>query len=111
MYQNDAELLFPARVIPHLRGLRGPAWHDLIERTTRACPGAVDELAFSLMMIRLDGCLTCTSDSHRALRGCTSCARQSVTRFKGSDDELLQRFELARCDILCYLAEGGPAAD
>jgi len=73
----------------------------------------VDYLAFAfgLMMIRLDGCLTCHADSYRAMRGCTTCAQQTIARFKGSDEELLQRFEWARRDVLCYLAEGRVAAD
>ncbi|MBI4769883.1 MAG: hypothetical protein HY784_05565 [Chloroflexi bacterium] len=111
MYQSDAEMLFPSRVIPHLRALRGPVWQALIDRLSGAGEGDEDDLAFGLMMIRLDGCLTCHADSYRAMRGCTTCAQQTIARFKGSDEELLQRFDWARRDVLCYLAEGRVAAD
>ena len=30
MYQNDAEMLFPARVIPQLEDLRGEPWRKLV---------------------------------------------------------------------------------
>jgi hypothetical protein len=62
-----------------------------------------DKLAFMLMMIRLDGCLRCDADSYRAMRGCGLCARQIVRRFKGSDEDLIKQFDLARKDVLGFL--------
>ena len=111
MYQNDTEMLFPPRVIPALRTLRGVCWQELADRASQACEGHIDELAFSLMMIRLDGCLNCHADSYRAMRGCTTCAQQAVMRFKGTDEDLLQRFEMARKEIDCFLADGTPVND
>ncbi len=106
MYQSDAEILFPARVIPLLRNLRGQAWQQLVDHVTAQPPESVEIQAFTLMMIRLDGCLTCHADSYRAMRGCTLCAQQTITRFKGSDEELLSAFEQARRDVLRWHATG-----
>ncbi|RPI97083.1 MAG: hypothetical protein EHM39_10060, partial [Chloroflexi bacterium] len=87
MYHNDAEMLFPVRVIESLRLLRGDRWQALVDRVLVRSEHDPDLLAFSLLMIRLGGCLSCGPDSYRAIRGCTLCAKQSVARFKGSDDE------------------------
>ena len=106
MYQTDAEILFPARVIPQLRNLRGGDWQKLVDGVTSQPHGSVEEQAFCLMMIRLDGCLTCHSDSYRAMRGCTLCAQQTVARYKGSDADLIAAFEQARRDIAGWHANG-----
>ncbi|MEW6567152.1 MAG: hypothetical protein AB1449_03105 [Chloroflexota bacterium] len=97
------ELLFPPQSIPHLRQIRGEAWKALIDRVTSLPEDHPEALAFSLMMIRLDGCLGCETDSYRAMRGCTPCARQMLRRFKGSDSELLRRYREALEDVCSYL--------
>ncbi len=108
VYQKDAEVLFPPRVIQALRALRGPLWQQLVEQIL-ACPeNHPDMLAFNLLMIRIDGCMTCHSDSFRAMRGCTMCARQAISRYKGSDEDLLMQWESARTEILHWLDTGIP---
>jgi hypothetical protein len=99
MYQSDAEILFPARVISLLRNLRGQEWKQLIDHALEQEAGSLEEQAFCLMMIRLDGCLTCHADSYRAMRGCTLCAQQTIARFKGSDHELVKAYEQAKTDL------------
>lgn len=106
MYQNDAEILFPARVIPSLRNLRGPEWQQLIDCILQLEDGSLEEQAFTLMMVRLDGCLTCHADSYRAMRGCTLCAQQTIARFKGSDHDLIIAFEQSKADILRWHETG-----
>lgn len=106
MYQNDAEMLFPARVIALLRNLRGQEWQQLVDHVVCQMIGSIEEQAFCLMMIRLDGCLTCHADSYRAMRGCTLCAQQTITRFKGSDHDLILAYEQARADILRWQETG-----
>ena len=106
MYQNDAEMLFPSRVISLLRNLRGVEWQQLVDQVLCEGEGSVDEQAFGLMMIRLDGCLTCHADSYRAMRGCSLCAQQTITRFKGTDPELLQAYQQARKDIMQWHKTG-----
>lgn len=104
MYNSDTELLFPPRVIPALRSLRSEAWRELVERVQRLESTDAERMAFVLLMIRLGGCATCHSDSFRAMRGCTQCARQTVRRFRGEDSELQELFSQARRDIDAYLA-------
>ena len=102
MYQPDAELLFPARVIPALEGLRGERWDELVQSVCAQPEGSLDELGFSLMMIRIGGCMTCHAGSHRARLGCTVCAQQTARRYKCSDEDLTVEFQQARADVKAY---------
>jgi hypothetical protein len=106
MYQSDTEMLFPTRVIPTLKHLRGEGWKNLVEKVAAASDGDDPTLAFGLMMIRLNGCLTCHSDSYRAMRGCTACAQQSITRFKEGDEGLVKLYQKAWRDVRLYLEDG-----
>lgn len=105
MYQSDTEILYPMRVTPHLRNLRGELWRELVDQVRTLPPTSLDQLAFGLLLVRLSGCLTCHTHSYRALRGCTLCATHSVRRFRGDDTELLRLFEEARADVAKYLEE------
>ncbi|MGD0575585.1 MAG: hypothetical protein ABSB61_09530 [Anaerolineales bacterium] len=98
-------MLFPLRVSHSLRDLRGISWRHLVDRVSRLEEDDPDALAFALMMIRLDGCMTCQADSYRAMRGCTACARQAVLRFRGSDPELVKLYDRAHKDILVFLED------
>lgn len=106
MYQEDTEMLFPSRVIPSLKGLRGAGWKDLVEKVAKRPDGSDETLAFGLMMIRLNGCLTCHADSYRAMRGCTACAQQNVARFKETDGALVKLYHAAEKDVNRYLKDG-----
>lgn len=106
MYQSDAEMLFPTRVIPALKHLRGKAWRELVEVVAKDPDGAESTVAFSLMMVRLNGCLSCHADSYRAMRGCTACAQQNVQRFKENDEALLKLYKKAHKDVKSYLEHG-----
>ncbi|MBN1964519.1 MAG: hypothetical protein JW910_07720 [Anaerolineae bacterium] len=106
LYQSDTEMLFPPRVIPALADLRGPDWRALTTHLTALPQHHQDVLAFTLMMIRLDGCLTCHPDSYRAMRGCTLCAQQAILRFKGDDRELISLWEQARQEIAHWQQTG-----
>ena len=100
----DNELLFPTHVIPALRHARGDRWRALVDEITPLPEDHPKKLAFSLMMIRLDGCLSCETDSYRAMRGCKACARQMLRRHKGADDELFRIFEEALEDVGAFLS-------
>lgn len=105
-----AELLFPPRLIASLRNLRGPEWAALVERVARLPETNPDSLAFSLMMIRLDGCVKCHEGSFKYMRGCQLCATQAVMQFKGTDGDLLTLYQKARRDVDAYLA-GEPVVE
>ena len=103
MYQRDTELLFPMRVTPALRDLRGDDWKHLVDSVCREHDASLSHLAFSLMLIRLNRCLTCHPDSYRAMHGCTVCACQSVRRFRGNDSELIAMFDVALDEIQRFI--------
>ena len=90
------DLLFTPRLIPRLRNLRGEEWAKLIDTLSTLPETHPDALAFCMMMIHLGGCLNCEMDSYRAQRGCAVCAQQTIISFKGSDKQLIKRYELAR---------------
>lgn len=110
MYQPDTEMLFPIRVAPALQGLRGPVWRRLVERALAAPEGSIEQLGFCLMMVRLASCLTCHTDSYRALHGCTHCAVQVARRFRGDDAELEALHARACADVDLFLQSSAPAA-
>ncbi len=104
MYTKN-QLMFPHQVIPLLRDLRGPEWQSLVDQVLSVPED--DELTrgFMLMMIRLNGCLACETDSYRAMKGCDACAIQTLRRYKGSDQELVQAFQQAVEDVRGYIAK------
>ena len=106
MYQSDADVMFPVRVIPELRKLRGEVWQNLVECVEERGMGSLEEQAFTLMMIRIGSCLSCHADSYRAIRGCTMCATNAIIRFKGSDKDLVRKYEVAMNDIMIWHETG-----
>jgi len=102
---TDNELFFPHYVIPTLKHARGPRWCDLVSRIERLPECHEETLAFMLMMTRLNGCATCETDSYRAMRGCGACTHQTLRRYKGTDDELLEAYEQALVDIRTFAEE------
>ena len=90
------DLLFTPHLIPKLRNLRGEEWAKFVDQISALPHLHPDALAFAMMMIKLGGCLPCEMDSYRAQRGCAMCAKQTILSFKGSDKQLLKRFETAR---------------
>ena len=99
-----AELLFPPRLMSSLRDLRGPEWANLVLRAAKLAETDPDSLAFTLMMIRLDGCVKCHEGSFKYMRGCQLCATQTIMQFKGSDADLVALYQKARRDIDAYLS-------
>jgi|SRR6185436_5344397 len=98
------EIMFPARVIPTLQKACGPEWQRLVDKVTPLDEAHPESLAFSLMMIRLNGCLECETDSFRAMRGCDTCALQTVRRCRSKERELLKAYKVALKDVEAYLA-------
>ena len=105
-YRTDLDVLFPPRVIPALRNLRGQPWNELIDRISSQPSTSIERIAFVLMMVRLVGCVGCSPDSFRALRGCETCSKQTIRRFQGSDQDLLVLFSQAKDDIERFHTKG-----
>jgi len=98
----DNELLYPPYVTPRLRTARGEPWRDLVDRISRLPQDDPENLAFQLMMIRLNGCLKCETDSYRAMRGCLACTHQTLRRHKPPDEDLLESYGVALEDIVSH---------
>lgn len=105
MYNEDTEMLFPLRVLPHLRDLRSPLWQNLVSQVEQPTTSLTDQVAFTLLMARLNNCMTCSADSFRGMRGCTQCARTTIRRYRGQDQELLDLFEQCRREVKAFLSE------
>ena len=103
MYNPETDLLFPPRTLPALRDLRGAPWRDLVTGVIEAGPDSLEQMAFVLMMARLNNCATCNADSFRAMAGCTACTRQSLKRFHETDEALMENYMAARAEVWQYL--------
>jgi hypothetical protein len=82
---------------------RSAQWRCLVSCVETAGPGSPDQMAFILMLARLNGCATCNIDSYRAMLGCIACAKQSLKRFHGTDEELSGLFETAKSEVCLFL--------
>lgn len=104
VYRNY-ELLFTPHLIPQLRNLRGEEWTNLIDYLSKLPETHPDALGFSMMLVQLGGCLPCEMDNYRAQRGCALCSRQTVLSFKGTDKQLIKRYENARVIVYQQLGD------
>jgi hypothetical protein len=100
---DRTELFFPIRVIPALVDLRGGEWRELANTIAQPGTSLTDQMSFVLMMVRLAGCVSCNSDSYRAMRGCAQCACQVIRRFKGDDLQFAALLNQARLDVNRYM--------
>jgi hypothetical protein len=105
MQSGSIDLLFPSRAIEPLRKLRGERWENLISNLVELEPTSLDRIAFVLFMVRIGGCTTCQSDSFRAMRGCILCSSNTIKRYKGDDQNLIELYDEARKDISKYMKE------
>jgi len=103
MHNPDTDLIFPPRFISSLAHEREAVWRDLVAVVEKAGRDSPEQMAFILMMARLNSCTTCNADSFRAIHGCQFCARQSLKRFHGSDEELTRLFKSARTELGLFL--------
>ncbi|PJF44570.1 MAG: hypothetical protein CUN55_03300 [Phototrophicales bacterium] len=103
MYTQN-EILFPHYAIAAIRDVRGPQWRNFIDHILALPETHEASLAFMLLMIRLNNCLECETDSYRAMRGCEACAIQTLRRYKGDDEELIQLYEKALEDVRIQIA-------
>lgn len=106
MFRNN-ELMFPHRAVSALTAVRNGAWQELTERIALLDEAEDESLAFSLMMIKLCGCLKCQPGCYKLSLGCTTCASRAVASFKGPDSALIRRFRKAHEEIQSFLAAQG----
>ena len=103
MYNPETDLLFPPRVLPALCDLRGAPWRDLVTHVIEAGSDSLEQMAFVLMMARLNKCGTCNTDSFRAMTGCTTCTKQSLKHSHETDEALAALYLVARAEVEQYL--------
>ncbi len=103
MYNPDTDLIFPPRGISALCSERGKTWQALVAAVEMTGAESPEKMALILMMARLNNCASCNADSYRAIQGCTACAKQSLKRFHGSDEDLAGLFEIARTEVSKFL--------
>jgi hypothetical protein len=103
MNSPDTDLIFPPRVIALLNNDRGAAWRQLVTTVEITEPVSPEQMAFILMMARLNNCAACNADSYRAIHGCTACAKQTLRRFHGSDEDLRRLYEIAKTDVMVFI--------
>jgi hypothetical protein len=92
-------IFFPHEAIITLKHLRGESWAALIAQICTLPETHEATLALMLLMVRLNGCMTCETDSFRAMKGCAACAGQTLRRFKGDDAELIMLYQQALRDV------------
>lgn len=95
----ETEILFPPRLIPQMRDAAGHEFRKLVDHVAGLAEGHPESLAFTLMMVRLNGCLDCETDLFRAMRGCALCALQTLRRFRTNEKELIRLYKVALKDI------------
>jgi len=109
MYPRS-EILFPHSCIAGLRRLLDEPWTQLIDGALAQDEDSDDSLAFSLMMIRFCGCLSCDMGSYKASLGCDVCSQRTIAGVKGGSSSLTKRLERAREELARYRA-GEPVTD
>jgi hypothetical protein len=105
MYNTDTELLFPPRILPSLRTLRGATWKKMIEQVEKSGDSSPEKIGFVLLMVKINGCTSCNADSFRAMQGCTQCSKQTIRRLKEPDKALVKLFENAKLEVFEYQSE------
>jgi hypothetical protein len=101
-----AELIFPHESVSALADVGNGQWEDLVALVADLPETHEDSLAFSLMMIRLCGCLRCNPGSYKASLGCSACGRRIIGMNRETDDDLLGYFKKAKHDLVTFLRTG-----
>jgi len=110
MYPRS-EILFPYTCIAGLRDLLDAPWARLVDRILEQEESSDEGLAFSFMMIKLCGCLSCDMGSYKASLGCDVCSQRAVAGVKGGSADMLKRLEKAAADLERYRAGAGCEPD
>ena len=103
MKKRETELLFPSYVVPALLNTCGEIWQLLVKEIALLENDSLEIMAFTLIMARIGNCVLCNSGSYRAMQGCRQCARQALSRFKGSDEDLEEMYKAAKIEVIDYM--------
>ena len=98
--KTRVEFLFSHNAVPALKELRSERWRDLITRIAPLDSTHPDALAFALMMVRLNGCVSCDSKRYRERGGCAHCTRFVLTTLnKETETDLLIRYRASQKEV------------
>lgn len=97
---RHTELLFAHWAVRALKDARGPKWKKFVQNIAAMPETEMDALAFHLIMIRLNSCMTCDLLRYTERGGCARCAATNLGFSKESEASLLARYRSARKQIL-----------
>jgi hypothetical protein len=96
---DKPEILFAHWAVRSLKDARGPKWKKLVQEIAALPEDHPDALAFQLMMIRLNGCVTCDARKYSERGGCARSSLTTLAFSKESEENLLARYRAARKEI------------
>ncbi len=102
---DRTELLYAHWATRLLQNARGPKWKKLVQEMQALPEDNPDALAFQLMMVRLNSCVTCDARKYVEKGGCARCSNTTLNFSKESEEALLARFRAARKEIAQLLKE------
>lgn len=102
---DRTELLFAHWATRSLQNARGAKWKKLVQDIQALPETHPDALAFQLMMVRLNSCVTCDARKYVEKGGCARCSVTTLTFSKETEEALLARFRAARKEIAQTLKE------
>ena len=88
-----------------VRNARDAKWKKLVQEIQALPETHPDALAFQLMMVRLNSCVTCDARKYVEKGGCARCSNTTLSFSKDSEEALLARFRAARKEIAQALKE------
>lgn len=102
---DRTELLFAHWATRSLQNARDAKWKKLVQEVQALPETHPDALAFHLMMVRLNSCVTCDARKYVEKGGCARCSNTTLSFSKESEEALLARFRAARKEITQALRE------
>ena len=72
---------------------------NIVKNANEADEQSPEFVGFCYMMVQLCNCANCTWNSFRAIKGCTTCAINTVNRLKESDAELVSQYKSSVTEI------------
>ncbi len=97
------EILFAPWAVRALKDARGNKWKKLVEQVARLPEDDPDALAFQLLMIRINNCVTCDARKFMERGGCGRCASTNLGFSKETEENLITRYRAARKEITLAL--------
>lgn len=108
---DRTELLYAHWATRLLQNARGPKWKKLVQDVQALPETHPDALAFQLMMVRLNSCVTCDARKYVEKGGCARCSNTTLNFSRESEEALIARFRAARKEINQVLKQDRQVAE